>query len=69
MGIEKMDIFKKAWDHEMDIEDAFVNLYHDLHYVDCNEINQNQLDEILDQIDTNIYKLKNILWDIEQHSK
>jgi len=69
MEIEKMDIFGKAWEYEMDLEDAFVNLYHDLHYVDCNKTDQKQLDKILDQIDTNIYKLKSILWDIEQHSK
>jgi len=58
---DKAEVLEEVWNYEIDIEDAFTELYHDMQNIECNELNRKQLDEVLNQIIQNINDLKRVL--------
>jgi len=66
---DKAEVLEEAWNYEIDIEDAFTELYKDMQDIECNGSNRKQLDEVLDQFIKDINDLKRILNLIENDSK
>jgi len=58
---DKAEVLEEAWNYEIDIEDAFTELYKDMQDIECNESNRKQLDEVFNQIIQNINDLKRVL--------
>jgi len=65
---DKAEVFEEAWSYEIDIEEAFTELYQEMRNVECNELNQKRLNTVLDQIIRNINDLKEIMNLIENES-